>query len=111
VLAAVHRDRHYHAASGGGATLSGGEPLAQPEFAEALLHAAKAESLHCRVETSGMSEWIVLERWRLFFGFPRTGGGYPCRDGEDIERNGREVALPPWRRIERWHLAKVGGAG
>jgi glycyl-radical enzyme activating protein len=62
VLAVVLRDRDYYAASGGGMTLSGGEPLAQPEFAEALLHAAKAESLHCCVETSGMSEWSVLER-------------------------------------------------
>lgn len=62
VLAVVLRDRDYYAASGGGMTLSGGEPLAQPDFAEALLHAAKAESLHCCVETSGMAEWSVLKR-------------------------------------------------
>lgn len=62
VLAVVLRDRDYYAASGGGLTLSGGEPLAQPDFAEALLHAAKAQSLHCCVETSGMADWNVLER-------------------------------------------------
>ena len=41
VLAVVLRDRDYYAASGGGMTLSGGEPLFQPEFPEALLDAAK----------------------------------------------------------------------
>jgi len=62
VLAVVLRDREYYAASGGGMTLSGGEPLFQPDFAEALLHAAKVHALHCCVETSGMAEWSVLER-------------------------------------------------
>ncbi|MBM3747843.1 MAG: glycyl-radical enzyme activating protein [Acidobacteria bacterium] len=62
VRAVVLRDRDYYSASGGGLTLSGGEPLAQPEFAEALLGAAQAERLHCVVETSGFAEWKLLER-------------------------------------------------
>jgi len=62
VMAVVLRDRDYYAASGGGLTLSGGEPLAQPEFAEALLRAARQERLHCSVETSGFAEWRRLER-------------------------------------------------
>jgi pyruvate formate lyase activating enzyme len=57
VLAIVQRDREYYRASGGGMTLSGGEPLFQPDFAEALLRAAKAEGLHCCVETSGYALW------------------------------------------------------
>jgi glycyl-radical enzyme activating protein len=62
VLEVVLRDRDYYAASGGGMTLSGGEPLFQPDFAEALFRAAKAEGLHNCVETSGFAEWRSLER-------------------------------------------------
>lgn len=37
----------------GGVTLSGGEPLAQPAFCQALLALCKAEGLHTAVDTSG----------------------------------------------------------
>jgi pyruvate formate lyase activating enzyme len=53
VMATVLRDRDYYRESGGGMTLSGGDPIFQPRFAEALLRAAKAHHLHCCVETSG----------------------------------------------------------
>ncbi len=62
VLDVVLRDEAYYAESGGGITLSGGEPLMQGEFAFHLLGEAKAEGLHCCVETSGMVEWPVIER-------------------------------------------------
>ncbi len=61
VMEVVSRDKAYYAASGGGLTLSGGEPLEQPEFAEALLYSAKVQGLHCAVETSGMAEWASME--------------------------------------------------
>lgn len=62
VLDVVLRDRDYFKASGGGLTLSGGEPLEQPEFVESLLRKAKAEGLHCCVETAGHAGWSVLKR-------------------------------------------------
>lgn len=62
VLAVVLRDRDYYAASGGGLTLSGGEPMFQPEFAEALLRGARTHRLHTCVETSGFAEWKFFER-------------------------------------------------
>jgi pyruvate formate lyase activating enzyme len=65
VLEVVLRDRDYYRASGGGLTLSGGEPLWQPAFAEALLHAAKHAGLHTCVETSGYAGWEFLDRLRL----------------------------------------------
>lgn len=37
----------------GGVTLSGGEPLAQPHFAEALANLCKENGLHCAIDTSG----------------------------------------------------------
>jgi pyruvate formate lyase activating enzyme len=64
VLAVVLRDRQYYQESGGGLTLSGGEPLAQAAFAEALLCDAKFHELHCCVETSGYGPWGDFERLR-----------------------------------------------
>jgi pyruvate formate lyase activating enzyme len=66
VMAVVLRDREYYKATGGGVTLSGGEPLFQPAFATALLQAAKAQRLHTAVETAGFVEWSVLEQVRPF---------------------------------------------
>lgn len=60
VMAVVLRDRDYYKTSDGGVTFSGGEPLAQPEYLEALLCAAKAEGLHCTVETSGYAPWSAI---------------------------------------------------
>jgi len=62
VISTVLRDRDYYEASGGGVTLSGGEPLFQPTFAEALLRAAKAQGIHCCIETAGFAEWRDIER-------------------------------------------------
>lgn len=53
ILAIVLRDRAYYESSGGGLTLSGGEPTVQIDFAEALLREARARGLHTCVETCG----------------------------------------------------------
>ena len=60
VLAEVEKDRPFYENSGGGMTLSGGEPLAQPEFALALLREARRVGLHTVVDTSGAVPWEVL---------------------------------------------------
>jgi len=62
VMAEVMRDAAFYETSGGGMTLSGGEPLAQPEFAEGLLARAKAEGLHTCLDTSGHAPWDAFER-------------------------------------------------
>jgi len=46
--------------SGGGVTLSGGEILFQPEFAESLLAQFHGCEIHTVVETSGMGKWDNL---------------------------------------------------
>lgn len=53
VMKDVLIDKPFYKASGGGITLSGGEPLWQSEFARELLMKAKKEGLHTCVETSG----------------------------------------------------------
>lgn len=53
VLRAVERDRPFYDESGGGVTVSGGEPLAQPGFTRALLSACRDHGLHTVLDTSG----------------------------------------------------------
>jgi pyruvate formate lyase activating enzyme len=53
VIADVLRDRPFYETSGGGMTLSGGEPMLQFEFTAALLRAAKDEGLHTCLDTCG----------------------------------------------------------
>lgn len=52
ILSTVERDMAFYGEDGG-ITLSGGEPLAQPEGALALLRACKERGLHTAVETCG----------------------------------------------------------
>lgn len=49
----VLKDRPFYETSGGGLTLSGGEPMAQHEFSKALLRAAKKDKINTAMETCG----------------------------------------------------------
>lgn len=61
VIDEVMRDAPFYRESGGGLTLSGGEPLMQWEFSLALLREAKARGLHTAVETSGYTDRDIAE--------------------------------------------------
>lgn len=61
VLEEVERDRPFFETSGGGMTLSGGEPLTQPRFARALLQAGKEIGLHTTLDTCGFASPQVFE--------------------------------------------------
>lgn len=62
VLEEVERDRVFYETSQGGITVSGGEPLAQAPFIEALLKACKTRGLATAIETAGYASWHSLER-------------------------------------------------
>jgi len=62
VLEVVEQDSAFYARSGGGLTLSGGEPLTQAAFAARLLEAAQARGIDTAVETTGYAHWSELER-------------------------------------------------
>ncbi len=62
VLAELKTDSIYYRRSGGGITLSGGEPLGQPGFAEELLKGCKAHGWHTAIETTGLTSERVLKR-------------------------------------------------
>jgi pyruvate formate lyase activating enzyme len=61
-VAELARDRPFYETSGGGVTLSGGEPLAQPAFTAAVLERCRAEGMHTCLDTSGQAPWDDLER-------------------------------------------------
>ncbi|AKL95133.1 pyruvate formate-lyase 2-activating enzyme [Clostridium aceticum] len=62
VLKELAKDTLHYRRSGGGITLSGGEPLAQPEFAEELLKACKAKGWHTAIETTAYTSEDALKR-------------------------------------------------
>lgn len=61
VMETVKRDMPYYSRSGGGLTLSGGESLLQPEFAKALLQAAKELGVTTAMESMGFAEYSTIE--------------------------------------------------
>jgi pyruvate formate lyase activating enzyme len=64
VIDEVLRDEPFYRTSGGGMTLSGGEPTLQVEFAEELLRRARQAGIHTCVETCGLCDYARLDRVR-----------------------------------------------
>ena len=62
VVSEVMQDRAFYETSGGGVTLSGGEPVLQPLYAHAILERCKALGLHTAIETCGNVRWEDEER-------------------------------------------------
>ena len=62
ILPGILRDMPYYRRSGGGLTLSGGECLLQPDFAEALLRCAKENGLSTAIESTACTRYSVIER-------------------------------------------------
>lgn len=60
VLRTVEEDDAFYARSGGGLTVSGGEPLAQGAFVRTLLRAARDRGVDTAVETSGLCSWKTM---------------------------------------------------
>jgi pyruvate formate lyase activating enzyme len=58
---AVLEDRTFYKQSGGGCTVSGGEPLCQAEFCAELFKLLRKEGVHCAVDTSGAVRWEGIE--------------------------------------------------
>jgi pyruvate formate lyase activating enzyme len=61
VVDVVLRDRPFYETSGGGVTLSGGEPLLQFDFSHAVLERCQEEGLHTAIETALHFPWERVE--------------------------------------------------
>jgi pyruvate formate lyase activating enzyme len=62
VVEVVLRDKPFYDNSGGGMTVSGGEPLAQASFTEALLRLCRQAGVSTAVDTACVGSWSIIER-------------------------------------------------
>jgi pyruvate formate lyase activating enzyme len=68
LMAEVEKDVVFYDQSGGGVTLSGGEPLIQEEFVTAFLAACRAKGIHTALDTSGYAPWEMFDKIRDMVG-------------------------------------------
>lgn len=61
VMNIVKRDKPFYKKSGGGLTISGGEPLMQPTFTKELIDEAHNNDINVAVETSGFQKWEIVK--------------------------------------------------
>lgn len=57
LVSVLLRDRVFYEVSGGGITLSGGEPTLYMNYTSSLLRALKKEGIHTAIQTNGFFEW------------------------------------------------------
>lgn len=62
IIKEAEKDKKFFDNTGGGITISGGEPLSQGEFSTALAKAAKERGIHVTVETSGFTTKESIEK-------------------------------------------------
>lgn len=62
VFEKISADRDYYDVSGGGVTLSGGEPLLQSDFTLEVLKKCRNAKIHTAVETAGNVPYGVIEK-------------------------------------------------
>lgn len=63
VMRILLEDKAFYDKSGGGVTISGGDPVFQYEFAIEILKSCKKEGIHTAVETSMQVNWSILEKF------------------------------------------------
>lgn len=69
VVDEVEKDLTFYSRSGGGMTLSGGEPLMQTDFALALLKEAKSRGINTAIETCGAMPWEQVKELFAYLDF------------------------------------------
>ncbi|MEE8322707.1 MAG: glycyl-radical enzyme activating protein [Candidatus Bathyarchaeia archaeon] len=62
LIAEVTKDLPFFRSSGGGVTLSGGEPAMQPTFSYNFLLACNQRGIHTALETTGYARWEVMSK-------------------------------------------------
>jgi pyruvate formate lyase activating enzyme len=64
VMVDIERDLPFYDESGGGVTFSGGEPLHQPDFLQALASVCKEKEIQTALDTCGYASWEVVDEIR-----------------------------------------------
>jgi len=108
----VKKDYIFYEKSGGGVTLSGGDPIAQPDFSIAILRLCKNNHIHTAIETSGHAQWKTLKKILehvdlVLYDFkhmnPEKHKKYTGASNDLILKNAKricsELRIPMWARI------------
>jgi pyruvate formate lyase activating enzyme len=108
----VAGDDIFYKRSGGGVTLSGGEPLAQPEFSTSILKMCKEAGIHTAIETCGLARWEIFKEVLKYVDLVL----YDFKDMvleqhkkhtgvsndlilENVQRIHHELSIPIWARV------------
>ncbi|MDR1011330.1 MAG: radical SAM protein [Opitutaceae bacterium] len=109
ILQTALRDKRYHDASGGGLTLSGGEPALQLRFCHALLRAARTEGIHTALDTCGhapAAAFDLLAPHVNVFLWDHKATDTAAHPGLHRSLTGR----PPAQILENFHRLYANGA-
>lgn len=113
VMADIARYRTYYQNAGGGLTVSGGEPLLQPEFVRELMQAAQAAGMHTLLDTSGhgthealtaILPYTDMVQFSIKAVDPAKHKQLTADDNERIFANLRFIAAQPVRLVIRYVL-------
>ena len=101
VLDIVEEDKIFYKESGGGMTVSGGEPTARYEFTFALLKGAKMREIGTALDTCGYIPWEKLEKllewsdlvlYDIKYMDPKAHKEFTGRDNKLILENAKRIA-------------------
>ncbi len=62
VMDVIRRDTEYYRKSGGGVTISGGDPLVQSDFVAEIFKRCKEENIHTCLESTFYAQWSAIEK-------------------------------------------------
>lgn len=108
----VNEDAVFYQNSGGGVTLSGGDPVAQPDFSIGILKLCREAGIHTAIETCGHAPWgslkaILVQVDLVLFDFKHMNperhkqytGASNQRALGNAEKIRRELNLPMLARV------------
>lgn len=104
----ILRDLPFYRRSGGGITLSGGEPFAQSEYTRALLETAKTSGIHTAVETCLFVPWKSIADCLPFVDLLLADLKHVDRDKFRLWTGGKmETVLDNFRRLAAGGVAMI----
>ena len=111
LMSDLEKDRVYYERSGGGITLSGGECMAQPDFAEALLIACHRYGLTTAIETTAFADRAVVERLIPHVDYVLMDINGAIQRADTVQRplDSGARRQPDYSRADHSHLQRYGG--
>lgn len=101
IVAEVEKDDIFYFHSGGGVTISGGEPLVQAAFTKSILAGCRERGISTAIETSGYASWNKLEEVLPFLDTVIVDiKAMDSAKHEELTGHGNQLILDNIRRID-----------